>query len=218
MNTRLAPLAALSLLASGHLPAGELERNVARLMPKNEFIRTLVVQSAGHGSPGSMNGINVSRPPQTGGNIVRLDFIPVEEREMRNIGGYGRIQTPRGAYGVEGHGDPGVMFFRNGQACPPAELARWIRHDRRYTPGMTVYLFACETGKGSRCFAQRLADELNARVVAPTEKLWLAKNGGYTVAREQTGRLLGFIPAALPHADNARTGAMKTFAPKATAR
>lgn len=218
MNTRLAPLAALSLLVTGQLPAGELERNVATLMQKNEFIRTLVTQSAHHGSPGSMNGLRTTHPAHGSGNTVKLDFIPADERVMRNSGGYGRIEAPRGTYGVEGHGDPGTMFFRNGQTCTAQELARWIRNDSRYTPGMTVYLFSCETGKGSRSFAQKLADELRAKVVAPTEKLWLVKNGGYTVAREQAGRILGFIPAAKERADAKKPGIMKTFSPAAAVR
>ena len=42
------------------------------------------------------------------------------------------------------------------------ELAEWIRNDARYQAGMTVYLFCCETGKGDRSFAQKLANTLGA--------------------------------------------------------
>lgn len=176
---------------------------------KSEFLRTLIAQRKAAAGNSTVQ-ITASGTPQ---NPVKLDFISVRERGERTDLGYGRLQSPAGTYGVEGHGTPGTMFFRNGAPCSPKELARWIRNDPRYSPGTTVYLFACEAGKGQRCFAQKLADELRAKVIAPTEKLWIATGGGYYVAAVKIERVLGFIPAATQYADRSRPGTMRTFQP-----
>jgi hypothetical protein len=97
------------------------------------------------------------------------------------------------------------------------ELAEWIRNDTRYHAGMTVYLFCCETGKGDRSVAQRLANTLGADVVAPTEKFWPQPNGLYLVARERTHKTLGIFETGEQRADTTRPGTMKTFKPTAEA-
>jgi hypothetical protein len=80
---------------------------------------------------------------------------------------------------------------------------------------MTVYLLCCETGKGNRCFAQKLADTLGTEVVAPTEKLWPQKDGLYVVAQERTHRSFGFFETREQRADETRPGTMKSFKPNA---
>lgn len=152
------------------------------------------------------------------GRLIKLDFVPVAERARRLRSGYGWLHTAKGAYGVEGYGARGHMQFRNGETMTAGELARWIRRDPRSVPGMTVYLFACETGKGHHPFAQELADALGTTVVAPTEKLWLKHGGGYTVARGKSKTLLGFIPYGEETADPQRPGVMRTFVPSEETR
>lgn len=148
---------------------------------------------------------------------VKLDFIPSEERTSRARRGYPSMSSPEGSYGVEAHGAPDSIFCKNGDPMSANDLAWWIKNDSRYGAGMTVFLMCCETGKGSHCFAQQLADILGATVVAPTEKLWPLQDGGFVVAKERTKRTLGIFTTTEQRADTERLGEMRTFAPSATA-
>lgn len=148
-------------------------------------------------------------------NSIKLDFIPVEERQLRVEKGFTRLEAPAGTYGVEGHGTASHMTFRTGEVLNTEELARWIRRDQRYAPGMTVVLFACDTGKGGRPFAQKLANEMRAPVVAPTERLWVKPGGGSFVAGASTKKLFGIIPIGPERPDHTRKGCMKSFHPGA---
>ena len=91
------------------------------------------------------------------GNRIKLDFIPLPERLTRQSDGYGGVQAPEGSYAVEGHGSPDYIISRTGRQISPGELSAWIRRDPRYSPGVPVTLFSCDTGKGREPFAQRLA-------------------------------------------------------------
>lgn len=146
---------------------------------------------------------------------VKLDFIPNAERQKRAAKGYARLKTTEGVYGVEGHGTPTHMYCKNGQRLDAAELVQWIKNDRRYKTGMTVHLLACETGQGPHPFAQEVSDLLQATVIAPTEKLWVQRDGYYSVSGDSSVRLLGLIPIANGKADPDRPGEMKTFRPNA---
>lgn len=149
------------------------------------------------------------------GNQVKLDFIPASDRQERTARGYSRLTAPEGTYGVEGHGTPGQMTCRNGDALSAKELSAWIKNDARYRPGMTVYLFACETGRGARSFAQILADQLQANVVAPTEKLWVHRDGSYSVAAGRLDRFMNFFTKGEERMNPDRRGVMKSFRPAA---
>jgi hypothetical protein len=145
---------------------------------------------------------------------VKLDFIPADERASRTRRGFPCVSTPVGAYGVEGHGTANTVFCRTGEPMNARELAKWIRNDSRYQAGMTVYLMCCETGKGSRPIAQKLADQLGAEVVAPTEKLWPQQTGLYIVAQERMKKTMGgMFESGEQRADITRLGSMKTFRP-----
>jgi hypothetical protein len=147
---------------------------------------------------------------------VKLDFIPLEERADRATRGYPCVLSPEGVFGVEAHGTRKVLFTRDGEILTVEDVAELILSDSRYERGMTVYLFCCETGKGLRPFAQKLANVLGAEVVAPTEKLWPQRSGRFIVAQELTRR--GFFgEIGLKRADTARMGAMKTFSPDSNA-
>jgi hypothetical protein len=144
---------------------------------------------------------------------VKLDFIPLEERASRARRGYPTVTVPQDGYGVEGHGTPSSVLCRTGEPMNAKELAKWIGGDSRYQAGMTVYLMCCETGKGDRSIAQKLADTLGTEVVAPTEKLWPLKNGLYVVAQERMRKTLGVFETGEQRADITRLGTMKTFRP-----
>jgi hypothetical protein len=147
---------------------------------------------------------------------IKLDFIPADERTRRTSGGYPMVTAPKGAYGVEGHGSPWSIFDRTGEPMTEENLAEWIRTDERYVAGMTVYLLCCETGKGDRCFAQKLADTLGTEVVAPTEKLWPQQDGLFIVAQERTHKKFGIFKKREQRADVSKPGTMKTFKPGET--
>jgi hypothetical protein len=155
----------------------------------------------------------VSALTSEGRTHIKLDFIPSEERAKRASRGFPSVNSPEGVYGIEGHGSPHSVFTREGEPMNARELAEWIRNDTRYQAGMTVYLFCCETGKGDRSIAQRLADTLGADVVAPTEKFWPQQNGRYLVAQERMHKTLGIFETGEQRADTTHPGAMKTFKP-----
>jgi hypothetical protein len=177
-------------------------------------------------SPSAANPASNGQPPceskvssltSEGRAHIKLDFIPSDERAKRASRGFPCVSSPEGVYGIEGHGSPHSVFSREGEPMNASELAEWIRNDTRYQAGMTVYLFCCETGKGDRSFAQRLANTLGANVVAPTEKFWPQPNGLYLVARERTHKTLGIFETGEQRADTTRPGTMKTFKPSAEA-
>lgn len=148
-----------------------------------------------------------------GRSHIKIDFIPVEERVSRTRRGFPCVTAPEGAYGIEGHGTPTSVFCRTGEPMSARELAKWITNDGRYQAGMTVYLLCCETGKGDRSFAQKLANTLGTEVVAPTEKLWPLQNGLFIVAQERMRKTALGFQAGEQRADVTRLGAMKTFTP-----
>lgn len=147
------------------------------------------------------------------GNSIKLDFIPQHQRVFREELGLGRLRSPCGTYGIEGHGTPDCIKSRTGRPISPAELAAWIHRDPRYQTGMPIYLFACDTGRGSRSFAQQLADVMQAPVVAPTERLWPRKGGNYETGAATCKKALGFIPLGEGIRDPAQQGEMKNFLP-----
>lgn len=144
---------------------------------------------------------------------VKLDLIPSRERKERFDLGYERLRVPSGTYGVEGHGTRCRVSLKNGKEVTPVELAGWIRNDARYTRDMTVYLLACETGKGDRPYAQELADLLQANVYAPTEKLWIHRGGAYSVHSGSGKKLANGIAQTSEAGDAGRPGVMKAFYP-----
>jgi hypothetical protein len=149
---------------------------------------------------------------------IQLDFIPKSERNGRTQNGYQRLTVPQGAYGVEGHGTPRHMICSKGRPLSAEDVARFITNDRRYTKGATVYLLSCNTGKGPSPFAQEVADVLRTTVVAPTERLWVHRDGTYSVCREARGRFLGLIPYPSGRVDPNARGCMKSFKPRPASR
>ena len=75
------------------------------------------------------------------------------------------------------HGNPKNVAFLSAADAPimtPKALAVAISQNTNYKKGQPVRLLSCSTGKEipfDDCFAQKLANELNAPVVAPTDIL-----------------------------------------------
>ncbi len=60
-------------------------------------------------------------------------------------------------------------------------VSRIIKKMPGYTNRKPVRLLSCNTGKGSKTFAQNLANKLNVIVYAPNKYLWAWPNGDYKV-------------------------------------
>lgn len=80
------------------------------------------------------------------------------------------------------HGVPGEAYVEhettNGvlKRYSASDFADMIRENPDYHGG-NVRLLSCGAGADETGFAQMLANELNKRVIAPTETLWVAENG-----------------------------------------
>lgn len=74
----------------------------------------------------------------------------------------------RGNYTISGHGTEDSKYVGG---YTHGELADKIRADKQnYSPGKQVFLDACDAGKGGKdSFAQKLANDLGANVIAPTD-------------------------------------------------
>ena len=79
-----------------------------------------------------------------------------------------------------------------------------IKAQPSYTEGQKVQLMSCETGKGTDPYAQKLANELNAPVVAPDKLLWIWPHGAYKPAGQKADGTM----------DTADPGVWHTFNPK----
>ena len=78
------------------------------------------------------------------------------------------------------HGQPNKVEHQtvNGQwvEYSPQDFADIIRNDPEYHGG-NIRLLACQSGRLDGGFAQQLADIMQVQVLAPTEILWLSKDG-----------------------------------------
>lgn len=77
-----------------------------------------------------------------------------------------------GSYLTVVHGNSQEVGVGN-TSLSASGLAALIRMDSNYSPGQSITLFSCSTGAEEGGFAQQLADELGARVAAPTDSIWL---------------------------------------------
>ena len=79
----------------------------------------------------------------------------------------------------------------------PKALAVVISQNKNYKKGQPVRLLSCSTGKEipfDDCFAQKLANELNAPVVAPTDILWVFDDGRMEIGKNNRGEWGKYIP------------------------
>jgi RHS repeat-associated protein len=86
---------------------------------------------------------------------------------------------------VGGHGSPDSMIDSNGNDIEPSKLSNMIKENPKYDPNKPVKLESCQTGRdlhdGTVPFAQRLANELGSKVVAPTRDIFIDENGRVTL-------------------------------------
>lgn len=204
---------AASGMARDSKPLSNKLSKLSALRGETIWNNTFIEHSGGSQSPDwkSTNGILKSTPEES--NYVKLDFIPLPERAARTEFGCGRIESPKGTYGVEGHGLPDTMFYRTGERCSAVDLAEWIKSDPRYTKGMPIWLFVCESGKGDNPFAQSLADLMGVPVTAPTDKMWLDRGNGYAVCGEQPQKKFLGMTLNGKRRDTSKPGMMKEFLP-----
>ena len=96
------------------------------------------------------------------------------------------------------HGTPqAVGLWSEETNMSPRFLAEIIIHNPKYEKGQKVRLLSCNTGKGipfDDCFAQKLANEINAPVVAPTDILWVFDNGRMEIGKYNQGEWKEFVP------------------------
>lgn len=77
----------------------------------------------------------------------------------------------------------------------PKALAVSISQNTNYKKGQPV--LSCSTGKGipfGDCFAQKLANEINAPVIAPTDTLFISRKGNLTIGKDNSGKMETFRP------------------------
>lgn len=137
-------------------------------------------------------------------NIIKRGIA--EEKAIFDDGILGQrakyFKPESGFYDVTIHGTPELVEFF-GEKIDSHTLAQIIKQRSDYH-GEPIRLLSCSTGAQTDkdCFAQRLANELNVDVKAPTNTLWAfpAKNG---VSKITIGSK-----------ENSNDGKFETFRPK----
>ena len=98
------------------------------------------------------------------------------------------------------HGNPKNVAFSSAEDAPimtPKALAVVISQNKNYKKGQPVRLLSCSTGKEipfDDCFAQKLANEINASVVAPKDTLYINELGKLKVGKSKAGGWETFSP------------------------
>ena len=98
------------------------------------------------------------------------------------------------------HGNQMNVAFssaENAATASPEALAITIAQNKNYVKRQPVRLLSCNTGvqlDGKECFAQKLANVLNAPVLAPNNYLYIDVNGGTSVGLLNEGKMILFQP------------------------
>ena len=85
----------------------------------------------------------------------------------------------------------------NAATASPEALAITIAQNKNYVKRQPVRLLSCNTGAqlgGKECFAQKLANALNAPVLAPNNYLYIDAKGGTSVGLLNEGKMILFQP------------------------
>ena len=133
--------------------------------------------------------------------LVDINLFPHNEAIRQSAD---NIPSPPGTFTVGSHGNPSIMTDTALRGVTPAQMAERIKAHPSYTEGQKVQLMSCETGKGTDPYAQKLANELNAPVVAPDKLLWIWPHGAYKPAGQKADGTM----------DTADPGVWHTFNPK----
>ncbi len=108
---------------------------------------------------------------------IEVNLFPPNERIWASAN-----KTPGTAnlYEIAGHGSSKGLLDQSGNVIPIDVLAKRIRSDPRYKPGMPIALLSCNTGLLPGGYAQQLADAMQAVVVAPNRFIWFDRETGKT--------------------------------------
>lgn len=110
------------------------------------------------------------------------------------------------------HGQPNLVEYEttNGQwiQLTPEDYAESLRLDKEYHGG-NIRLLSCKSGMLDDGFAQKLSNILGVKVMAPTQTLWINKNGDMFIADSAT------LADLWESGENVKqTGVWKIFTPK----
>ncbi|WP_156481452.1 RHS repeat-associated core domain-containing protein [Microbulbifer thermotolerans] len=131
-------------------------------------------------------GINIYG--YVGGNpanwIDPLGLVDISYLKVFTVQGKGAAKTNKpDAFTVAAHGTPNSLAKKSGARLSPEALVKDIMSHPKYSPGMPVYIYACNAGNtegasGGEPFAQKVADLLpNSSVYAPDSFGWFSENG-----------------------------------------
>ena len=105
-----------------------------------------------------------------------------------------RVSPIAGYFDFGCHGSPtSVAFGSREPNMSPSLLAEYIRHHPDYTPGESIRLLSCSTGKplGTEyCFAEELANIMGVDVMAPSDTLYIAYDGTLSVGFWNRGKMI----------------------------
>ena len=109
-----------------------------------------------------------------------------------------RVSPIAGYFDFGCHGSPtSVAFGSREPNMSPSLLAEYIRHHPDYTPGESIRLLSCSTGKplGTEyCFAEELANIMGVDVMAPSDTLYIAYDGTLSVGFWNRGKMIVYKP------------------------
>lgn len=104
-----------------------------------------------------------------------------------------KVKKDNNMFDVAMHGnESGVKYKNKDRLTSAKELANEIKKDKNFNKKNGVRLLSCATGKGENSFAQKLANELQCEVKAPTENLRIFSNGDFKVL--DNGEMVVFKP------------------------
>lgn len=130
--------------------------------------------------------------------LVNLNLYPMRMHSDRILHLASDLIDIPGVYTVGGHGDRWGKTINNPDSpyrpYSVDDLAKIIKNDKNYKPGMPVKLFSCELAYGGNgSFASQLAKKLHAKVIAADTNwdVWVSQNHN-----EKSG-ILDIIPGTI---------------------
>jgi RHS repeat-associated protein len=94
-----------------------------------------------------------------------------------------KYNSKNGSFTVGGHGNPTIMVDQFGNPLTATQLAKMILASKKYMPGQTVEIYACNVGRdpedGTKSFAEQVAVALNngSRVGGADDFVWFEHEG-----------------------------------------
>lgn len=98
--------------------------------------------------------------------LVDKSYTPPHQTDLTD---WEKTYNPPETYDIAGHGDSENMYDNDMLPMTPEEVADDIVNDPNYKPGTPVRLISCNTGRGKKPFAKKLAEELEKKTGKPTK-------------------------------------------------